>query len=121
MAVPKRDQTEEKETGRVLLTVVTVGGWLFLVVAACLFGLAKPDPNTFYDRVYYKATRQAWNLDLIEPTGPILLTGIGCTLAGFGIYLAGIRHKKYRFPVSLLVTGLLSAALYAYLDRTFGY
>jgi hypothetical protein len=59
-------------------------------------------------------------MDLIERTGPFLLAGIGCSLLGLAVYLIGLFSRRYAFPVSLVLSGLLSAALYAYLSNSFG-
>ena len=120
MAGASTGKKSDHDPGRIALVALKLAGWLLLLAAACMFGLAKPEPTTFYDRVYYTKPRQEWNMDLIQHTGPFLLAGIGCTLLGLVVYLSGVRRRKYGFPVSLVVTGLLSAALYAYLNHSYG-
>jgi hypothetical protein len=119
MAVERREAAGKEGIGRVLIVALSVGGWLFLAAGTCLFGLAKPEPNTFYDQLYFTSTRQHWNLDLIRHARPVLLAGVGSALAGLLVYLTGIQQKRHKFPVSLVLAGLLSLALCVYLGRAF--
>jgi hypothetical protein len=116
--MPKEENRKapEKDLGHVLLILIKLTGWLLLIIAGCLLGLAKPETSTFYDRIYHNVPRQEWNIDLIRHMHPFLIGAIACTPLGFVIYLTGIRRRKYGFPFSLVITGLLSVAgLVAYL------
>jgi hypothetical protein len=120
MAVGRKKEPDKKDIGHLLIVALSVGGWLFLAVGACLFGLAKPEPKTFYDQLYFTSPRRHWDLDLIRHAEPALLAGVGFALAGLLVYLTGIQSRRHRFPVSLVLAGLLSLALYVYLGSAFG-
>lgn len=110
--MPREDnrKVSKNDLGHALLIILKLAGWLSLIIAGCLLGLAKPETDTFYDRIYQTVPRQEWNLDLIRHMRPFLIASIACTPLGFVVYLTGIGRKKYAFPVSLVITGLLSVA-----------
>lgn len=115
MADKKRGETASSEAGYALLVILKLAGWLLLFAAGCLVGLAKPETTTFYDKIYQTTPRQEWNMELIRRVPALLTAGIACTPLGLVVYLTGIRSRKYGFPVSLVLTGLLAvAALVAY-------
>ena len=52
----------------------------------------------------------------------VLIAAIACTPVGLVMYALGIRNGKHRFPVSLILTGLLGVAgLVAFLLYTPGF
>ena len=115
-------KTEKRDIGQALLVVLKLAGWLLLFAAGCVVGLAKPETSTFYDRLYQTTPRQAWDMHLVRHAGPLLIAVIACTPAGFAVYLAGIARKRYAFPVSLVLTGLISiAGLIAFLRYAPGF
>lgn len=110
MADSKKRNTENQGFGYVLLVLTKFAGWVFLIVAGCLVGMARPKSSTIADKIYQTVQRQRWNMDLIEHVAPVLIAAIVCTPIGLAIYLIGLRQKRYAFPVSLIVTGLLAVA-----------
>jgi hypothetical protein len=119
MAQTSTGKARNQDFGRISLASLKLAGWLLLIVAGCLLGLAKPETSTIADRIYLTARQREWNTDLLQPIGPILVAGIGCTALGLVVYCLGIRNRKYALPVSLIVTGLISVAgLIAYLVYT---
>ncbi len=110
MADRKKGEPPVHDAGYALLVILKLAGWLLLFGAGCLAGMAKPEMTTFYDRIYQTTPRQEWNMELIRPIPAVLIAGIACTPLGLAVYLAGIRSRKYGFPVSLVLTGVLAAA-----------
>ena len=110
MADRKRGEAQVYDAGYALLVILKLAGWLLVFAAGCLVGLAKPETTTFYDKIYQTTPRQEWNMELIRHIPAVLIAGIGCTPLGLVVYLTGIRGRKYGFPVSLVLTGLLAAA-----------
>ncbi len=122
MADAKKGKAGNQDLGHVLLLLLQFAGWLLLIAAGCLIGLAKPESTTIADRIYQVVPRHEWNMDLIRHIGAVLVAAIGCTPIGLVIYSLGMRRKKYGFPVSLILTGLLAVAgLVAYLRYTPGF
>jgi hypothetical protein len=122
MADAKKGKAGDQDLGHVLLLLIKFAGWLLLIAAGCLLGLAKPPSSTIADRIYQTVPRQEWNMDLIRHIGPALAAAIACTPIGLVIYSLGIRRRKYDVPVSLILTGLLAVAgLVAFLRYTPGF
>ena len=116
MTDARKGKTGRQDLGQVWLALMKLAGWLLLIVAVCILGLAKPETNTIADRIYQTASKREWNMELVRYIAPVLAAGIGCTWIGLIVYFLGFRSRKYALPVSLIVTGLLSAAgLVAYL------
>jgi hypothetical protein len=122
MADAKKAKAGDRHPGHVVLLLLKLAGWLLLITAGCIFGLAKPPSTTIADRIYQIVPRQEWNMDLIRHIGPVLVAAIACTPIGLVIYSLGIRRKEYGFPVSLILTGLMAVAgLVAFLRYTPGF
>jgi hypothetical protein len=122
MADAKEAQAAEEDLGHALLLILKFAGWLLLIAAACIVGLARPPSSTIADKIYQTVPRQEWNMDLIRNMGPVLVAAIACTPIGLIIYSLGVRTRKYRLPVSLILTGLLGVAgLAAFLVYTPGF
>ena len=122
MADAKKGKAGDEGLGHVLLLLLKFAGWLLLIAAGCLVVLARPPSSTIADKIYQTVPRQEWNMDLIRHIGPVLVAAIACTPIGLVIYSLGIRLKKYGFPVSLILTGLLAiAGLVAFLRYTPGF
>jgi hypothetical protein len=61
-------------------------------------------------------------MDLIRHMGPVLVAAIACTLIGLVVYSLRMQGRKYNFPVSLILSGLLAVAgLVAFLLYTPGF
>ena len=122
MADAKKGKAGDEGLGHVLLLLLKFAGWLLLIAAGCLVVLARPPSSTIADKIYQTVPRQEWNMDLIRHIGPVLVAAIACTPIGLVIYSLGIRSRKYGFPVSLILTGLLAvAALVAFIRYTPGF
>ncbi len=122
MADAKRRKTGDQGPGHSWLLLTQFAGWLLIIAAACILGLARPQATTIADRIYQTVPRQGWNMGLIRHIGPVLVAAIGCTLLGLLIYALGLRRGRISFPVSLILTGLLAAAgLVAFLRYTPGF
>lgn len=122
MAKAKKPQPVEHGLGYGLLVFTKFAGWLLVLAAGALVGLARPKSDTIADKIYQTVQRQRWNMELIEYVGPVLVAAIACTLIGLVIYLIGLRGKRYAFPVSLILTGLIGVAgLIAFLTYTPGF
>jgi hypothetical protein len=105
-----RDEARNRDPGSLVLVVLRVAGWLLLLLAGGLLGLAKPETTTIADKIFQTARTPKWDMDLVQLIGPVLIAGMGCTAMGLAIHYLGNRDKKYALPVSLIVTGLLSLA-----------
>jgi hypothetical protein len=122
MAEEKKAKAGDKALGHTFLLLLKFAGWLLLIAAGCMLGLARPPSSTIADRIYQTVPRQEWNMDLIRHIGPVLVAAIACTPIGLVIYSLGIRRKQYGFPVSLILTGLLAVSgLVAFLRYTPGF
>lgn len=122
MADTKKGMAGDQDLGHGLLLLLKFAGWLLLIAAGCILGLARPPMSTIADRIYQIVPRQEWNMELIRHIGPVLVAAIACTPMGLVIYSLGIRRKKYGFPVSLILTGLLAVAgLVVFLRYTPGF
>jgi|GEM_PF-2623441 len=122
MVDAKKSRAGDKGPGHALLLLTKFAGWILLIAAACIVGLARPPSSTIADRIYQTVPRQEWNMDLIRHIGPVLVAAIACTPIGLSIYALGIRSRKYGFPVSVILTGLLAiAGLVAFLRYTPGF
>lgn len=122
MADEKKGKAGDQDLGYVLLLLLKLAGWLLLIAAGCLLVLARPPSTTIADRIYQTVPRQEWNTDLIRHIGPVLVAAIACTPIGLVIYSLGILRRKYAFPVSLILSGLLAVAgLIAFLRYTPGF
>lgn len=122
LAEDDRTKAGEQDLGHALLLLLKFAGWLLLIAAGCLLGLARPPSSTIADRIYQTAPRQEWNMNLIRNMGPVLIAAIACTPIGLVIYSLGARTRKHGFPVSLILTGLLGVAgLVAFLVYTPGF
>ena len=118
----KKNKTGKQGPGHTWLLLTQFAGWLLLIAAACILGLARPQSSTIADRIYQTVPRREWNMDLIRHIGPVLVAAIGCTPIGLLIYALGLRRGRHAFPVSLILTGLLAVAgLIAYLRYTPGF
>ncbi len=106
----KKKKAGDQGVGHVLLAVTQVAGWVLLIVAGCLVGLARPQSTTIADKIFQTTQRQTWDMDLIGYVGPVLIAAIACTPVGLAIYLLGLRGHRYSFPVSVVLTGLLGVA-----------
>ena len=116
MADAKKALSGRQDLGRVVLVLMKLAGWLTLIVAVGIVGLAKPETNTIADRIYQTASKREWNTELLRHIVPVLIAGIGCTSIGMALYFIEFRSRKYALPVSLIVTGSLClAGLLAYL------
>jgi hypothetical protein len=122
MADAKTAKTRDEDLGHALLLLLKFAGWLLFIAAGCILGLARPPSSTIADKIYQTVPRQEWNMDLIRYIGPVLVAAIACTPIGLVIYSLGIRSRKYGFPVSLILSGLLAVAgLIAFLSYTPGF
>jgi hypothetical protein len=122
MVDAKKGKAGDEDLGHVLLLLLKFAGWLLLIAAGCLVVLARPPLSTIADKIYQTIPRREWNMDLIRHIGPVLVAAIACTPIGLVIYSLGIRDGKYGFPISLILSGLLSiAGLVAFLRYTPGF
>jgi hypothetical protein len=122
MAEAKKGKAGDEDLGHVLLLLLKFAGWLLLIASGCILVLARPPATTIADRIYQTVPRQEWKMDLIRHIGPVLVAAIACTPIGLVIYSLGLRLKKYGFPVSLILSGLLAVvALVAFLRYTPGF
>ena len=122
MAEAKKAKARDKDLGPALLLLLKFAGWLLFIAAGCILGLARPPSSTIADKIYQTVPRQEWNMDLIRHIGPVLVAAIACTPIGLVIYSLGIRNRKYAFPFSLILSGLLAVAgLVAFLSYTPGF
>lgn len=121
MEEAKKPQAADNGSGYVALVITKFAGWLLLIAAGCVAGLARPKSDTIADKIYQTVQPRDWNMELLAYAGPLLIAAILCTPIGLGIYLLGLGQKRYAFPVSLIVTGVLSiAGLVAFLVYTPG-
>lgn len=98
------------------LTYLSLAGWLALVISFFVYGRARPQVQTFFDRFQQVHLRTYWDLAWVRPLLWLLVTGLITAL--FGLVVNSLRHRRRtdEWRVSLvLLAGLCLLSLLAYL------
>ena len=86
------------------------GGWLALFAALFLLDRARPQTETFFDRINKVPLRHAWNLALARYILYAMILGLVLSLAGIAINLGHYRRKEDELRLSLILIALIALA-----------
>jgi len=92
------------------LRYLALVGWAILIVAFFVYGRAKPQTETFFDRYYGISLRLYWDMVWLRPLLWLLVAGLSVAL--FGLVVNGRRHRRRgdEWRVSLVLLSLCCLA-----------
>lgn len=92
------------------LRYLALTGWLLLVCAIFILDSAKPEVETFFERVYDIRLHQQWDMDLAQYLLWLMTLGLLLSIVGLVINARRIRRSTDQWRLSLVFLGIISLA-----------
>lgn len=92
------------------LRYLALAGWAVLAVSFLIYGRAKPQPETFFDRYYGISLRLCWDMAWVRPLLWSLLTGLVIAISGLVVNMRRHRRRTDEWRISLLLLSLCCVA-----------
>lgn len=92
------------------LRYLALAGWALMIVALVILDRAKPQVETFFERVYDIRLQQQWDMDLARYLLWLMVLGLVLSLFGIIINACRKRRRTDQWRLSLFVLGLISLA-----------
>ena len=107
---PGIDPDRRKGPDRLIhsLKWLAIGGWLLMLAALIVLGLAKPEEVTFYDRHFNIARDTNWNYSLRSIIFYMMILGFSVSVLGLTINLKRLRRRDDEYRISLILMGFIS-------------
>lgn len=83
-------------------------GWLLMFMALILASLAKPQTQTFFDRLVHITPKTTWDVRLVTYILYIMILGLLISVVGLFINLKRNRRKEDELRVSFILIGMMS-------------
>ncbi len=83
-------------------------GWLLMFVALILASVAKPQTQTFFDRLVHITPKTTWDVRLVTYILYIMILGLLISVVGLFINLKRNRRKEDELRVSFILIGMMS-------------
>ena len=90
------------------LRYLALAGWILLIVAFVILDRAKPQVETFFERVYNIHLEQHWDMDLARYLLWLMVVGLLLSFAGLVINARRNRRRTDQWRVSLILLGVIS-------------
>lgn len=103
------DRRKGPDLGVKLLHWFVLIGWLLMFLALIIASLAKPQTQTFFDRVVKLGGRTTWNQDMARYILYSMVLGLFISFGGLYINLKRNRRREDELRVSFILIGFLSA------------
>ncbi|MGE5614673.1 MAG: hypothetical protein ACM3XR_09725 [Bacillota bacterium] len=84
--------------------------WVLIITAVIFAGLAKPENETFFDRLFNIRVRGYWDYDLLRYAFIILLLNFVTCIVGFILNLFRQKRKTDRINKSVILLAAVSLA-----------
>jgi hypothetical protein len=111
LAEPKRSFTERRRGPDAVIKAVwwTVGiSWLLFIAALVFIDTAKPETETFFDRMFDVSIRDYWNENMLLYAFFVMVLDLAVCIIGLIFNLARHKRKTDRISKSILILGILS-------------
>ncbi|ABA89724.1 hypothetical protein Pcar_2485 [Syntrophotalea carbinolica DSM 2380] len=92
------------------LRYLALAGWTALIICFFIFGRAKPQVETFFDRYYDIHLRLYWDTAWLRPLLWLLVAGLVVSLAGLLVNSRRHRRRSDEWRVSLVLPALCCIA-----------
>lgn len=87
-------------------------GWVVLLISFVVYGRARPQVETFFERYYQLPLRTWWDMAWVRPLLWLLVTGLAVGLTGLLINSRRHRRRTDEWRISLMLqAGLCLAGL----------
>lgn len=83
-------------------------GWTLLIAALVVLDQAKPQVETFFERVYDIRLQQQWDMDLARYLLWLMVLGLLLSVSGLVINSRRKRRRTDQWRLSLIFLGLIS-------------
>lgn len=90
------------------LRYLALVGWTFLIAALVVLDRAKPQVETFFERVYDIRLQQHWDMELARYLLWLMVLGLALSLLGLIINACRKRRRTDQWRLSLIFLGLIS-------------
>ncbi len=87
---------------------VAVGGWVLMFAGLIIFGKAKPEMSTFFDRMRNVPIRTDWDQGLINNIIPLMLIILCFCTIGLGINSQRVKRRDDQYNISLIILGTMA-------------
>lgn len=92
--------------------------WLLSIAVLCITGKARPQNETFFDRLFNITVRDYWNENLLAYAFPIWIMNFIVCVVGFILNLFRQKRKADKISKSIIILGAISlAGIIWYLTR----
>lgn len=101
-----------------LIRWFAIAGWLNFIISLILFDEAKPDFETFFDRLFHIQMRYYWDQTYAWLSMIWFLICLGLSICGLWMNKKRHRRRTDEYRLNLIVLGLISlvgAGFYFYL------
>lgn len=92
------------------LRYLALAGWLALIAALVVLDRAKPQVETFFERVYDIRLHQQWDMALARYLLWLMVAGLVLSVLGLFINARRNRRRTDQWRLSLILLGLISLA-----------
>ncbi len=89
------------------LRYLAMAGWGALLCAFIVLSEARPQVETFFDRVYGIQLQQQWNMDLARYILWLMVAGLTLSLGGLVINSFRLRRRTDEWRFSLIFLGII--------------
>ncbi|MEZ4484079.1 MAG: hypothetical protein R2864_05615 [Syntrophotaleaceae bacterium] len=90
------------------LRYLALVGWSLLIAALVILDRAKPQVETFFERVYDIRLQQQWDMDLARYLLGLMVLGLLLSVSGLVINGRRKRRRTDQWRLSLIFLGLIS-------------
>lgn len=90
------------------LRYLALAGWILLVCAFLVLARAKPQVETFFERLYNIQLQQQWDMELARYILYLMVFGLAISFLGLIINARRIRRRTDEWRFSLIFLGVIS-------------
>lgn len=92
------------------LRYLALAGWTLLIAAFVILDRAKPQVETFFERVYDIRLHQQWDMELARYLLWLMVLGLLLSIVGLVINARRNRRRTDQWRISLILLGIISIA-----------
>ncbi len=91
-----------------LVNWVAISGWILMLTALVLFGKAKPQTSTFFDRYMNTQIETSWDLGIVQSLIVLMLVVLSSCTIGLLINSQRVKRRDDHYNISLILLGIIA-------------